>query len=198
LDLGFVPGEGGKDFAAILDGAASGDIELVFNMGADEGDLSALAKPFVVYMGTHGDAGVKYADVILPGAAYAELSGTWVNTEGRVQRGLKATQPPGDARENWTILRALSEVVGNKLPYDTLGALRQAMGEDVPHLNAIDEVASASWGAFGTEGKVTDDAFVSPIGDFYQTNPIARASHTMAECSVAMRADSEGATGTNG
>jgi NADH-quinone oxidoreductase subunit G len=198
LDLGFVPSKGGRDFAGILEGAASGDIEFVFNMGADEGDLSALEKPFVVYMGTHGDRGVEYADVILPGAAYTELSGTWVNTEGRVQRGLRAAHPPGDARENWTILRALSEVVGSKLPYDTLGELRRAMEADAPHLSAIDEIAQAKWGAFGKAGKVTDDGFTSPIGDFYKTNPVARASLTMEECSVAMRADVEGATGTNG
>jgi NADH-quinone oxidoreductase subunit G len=198
LDLGFVPGEGGRDFAGILEGAETGEVDVVFNLGVDEANLSALSKAFVVYIGTHGDKGIETADVILPGSAYTEGFGTWVSTEGRVQRGLRAVFPPGDARENWTIFRALSEVLGATLPYDNLAALRAAMANDAPHLAAVDAIASAPWAAFGKAGKTDDAAFALTIDNFYLTNPIARASKTMAECSALHLGRNVEATGTNG
>ncbi len=109
LDLGFLPGPGGKALPAML----GGGVDLLWLLGADEFDTAAIgADTFVVYQGHHGDRGAARADVILPGAAYTEKPGTYVNTEGRVQRGFAATQPPGEAREDWAILRAFSAVIG--------------------------------------------------------------------------------------
>jgi NADH-quinone oxidoreductase subunit G len=142
---------------------------------------------FVVYIGTHGDRGAHRADVILPGAAYTEKSGIYVNTEGRVQMANRAAFPPGDAREDWAIVRALSDVLGRKLPYDSLSALRQAMFKATPHLMRIDRIedgdASAVKTLAGKGGSVEKAPFKSPVEDFYLTNPIARASAVMAECS---------------
>ncbi len=120
LDLGFATG----DMAAILDGASKGEINFVYLLGADEFDTSKLGNAFVVYQGTHGDAGAHRADVVLPGAAYTEKDGLYANFEGRVQRGKRAVFPPGEAKEDWAILRALSEVLGKKLPYDNIETLR--------------------------------------------------------------------------
>jgi NADH-quinone oxidoreductase subunit G len=198
LDLGLTPGEGGKSVAEILDAAASGDLEVVYLLGADEIETSKLEKAFVVYQGSHGDAGAHVADVILPGAAYTEKDALWVNTEGRPQLGNRAVYPPGDAREDWTILRALSEEAGKTLPYNSLAELRGKMVEAAPHFAEIDEVSKAEWGDFGTAGNVDDTAFVNPIKDNYLTNSISRASGIMAECSAAFAADSEEGTGTNG
>ena len=198
LDLGFVPGEGGLDVAGILDGAVNGTVEFVYLLGADEVDTSKLEKPFVVYQGTHGDAGAHVADVILPAAAYTEKSALWVNTEGRVQMGRRAAFPPGDAREDWSILRALSEQLGSTLPYDSLQQLRGKLFEAHPHFAELDVVTSASSIA-AIEASSTDDApFVNAISQFYFTNPIARASKTMAECAAAYGTKETGATGTNG
>jgi NADH-quinone oxidoreductase subunit G len=143
-----------------------------------------------VYQGSHGDAGAHRADVVLPGAAYTEKSGLYVNGEGRVQLASRATFPPGDAKEDWAILRALSDVAGKRLPYDDVEALRRAIVAEVPHFGVRD-VAPASvgadasvWDAIGVAGPVdTSRPLGSPIADFYLTNPIARASETMAECS---------------
>ncbi|TAJ33730.1 NADH-quinone oxidoreductase subunit NuoG [Bosea sp. (in: a-proteobacteria)] len=183
LDLGFVPGEGGKDVAAMLQ---PGALDVLFLLGADEIEVPAGA--FVIYQGTHGDKGAHRADVILPGAAYTEKSGTYVNTEGRVQMGDRATFPPGDAREDWAILRALSAVLGKTLPFDSLAGLRKALYEAHPHFAALDVLAvndAAGLGDLAGLGGQTDRAgFVSPVTDFYQTNPIARASAVMAECSA--------------
>src|SRR6185295_15286224 len=132
LDLGFLPQKGGKDMAGILEGASKGEIDFVYLLGADEFDTGKLGKAFVVYQGTHGDAGAHRADVVLPGAAYTEQNGTYVNTEGRVQQAKRSTFPPGEAREDWAILRALSDVLGKKLPYDDMATLRQAMAKDAP------------------------------------------------------------------
>jgi NADH-quinone oxidoreductase subunit G len=189
LDLGFLPQKGGKDTIAILDAAARGDIDFVFLLGADEIDTKKLGKAFVVYQGSHGDAGAHRADVILPGAAYTEQNGTYVNTEGRVQSAQRATFPPGDAREDWAIIRALSDALGKKLPYDDMGALRQAMLKDAPHFAhtgnapAHPGADTAIWTAIGAAGTITKTPFEYPVKDFYLTNPIARASHVMAECS---------------
>jgi NADH-quinone oxidoreductase subunit G len=200
LDLGFVPGQGGRDVSGILDGAAKGEISAVYLLGADEIDTSKLSSAFVVYQGHHGDAGAQRADVVLPGAAYTEKDGTYVNTEGRVQLGRRAVFPPGDAREDWKILRALSEVLGRKLPYDTLGQLRQRLSSVNPSFAAIDTVTSAVWGRFGSEGPVEARPFAYPIRDFYRTDPISRASPTMAACAeaAAERAHETGKTGTHG
>lgn len=204
LDLGFVPAEGGRDTSGILAGAESGEIDTVFLLHADEIDTDRLANAFVIYQGSHGDEGVKHADVILPGAAYTEKNATWVNTEGRVQRGRKAVPPPGDAREDWTILRALSDVLGRTLPYNSIQQLRAHMNDLAPHFAALDEVTPADWADFGTHGGVKTDPFVSPVKEHYLTNPVCRASDTMAACTaVGHDADAAGpaageATGTNG
>ena len=124
LDLGLVPGSGGRDVAGILDGAAKGEIEVVYLLGADEIDTAKLGQAFVIYQGHHGDRGAHRADVILPGAAYTEKDGFYVNTEGRVQEAFRAVFPPGEAREDWTILRALSESLGKTLAFDNLSQLR--------------------------------------------------------------------------
>ncbi len=197
LDIGFVPQDGGRDVAGILDGAASGDIEIVFLHHADEIDVSKLQNAFVIYQGSHGDAGVQHADVILPGAAYTEKAATWVNTEGRVQLGNRAAFPPGDAREDWTILRALSGVIGKTLPYDTLDALRDRMAEIAPHLAEAEQIVAADWQGAGTAGDTSDEPFAGNSIDHYQVNPICRASNTMEECTNIQNEVSEG-TGTNG
>ena len=182
LDLGFVPGEGGLDVAGMLQ---PGALDLLFLLGADEIEVPAGA--FVVYQGTHGDRGAHRADVILPGSAYTEKSGTYVNTEGRVQMTDRATFAPGDAREDWAILRALSAVIGKTLPFDTLSALRRVLYEAHPHFAALDTLPvndAAGFESIAARSEPTDKTgFVSAVEDFYQTNPIARASAVMAECS---------------
>ena len=197
LDLGLVPGDAGRDVAGILDGAASGEIEFVYLLGADEINMSKLKNAFVVYQGHHGDAGAHAADVILPGAAYTEKDGTYVNTEGRVQRGRRATFPPGDAREDWTILRALSDVLGKTLPYDNIGELRAEMAQQAPALGQIDIVSPSSWGDFGVLGEMAEAPFQSPVENFYMTDPISRVSETMAACTEVFVQDGE-RTGTDG
>jgi NADH-quinone oxidoreductase subunit G len=186
LDLGFVPGEGGLTARQM----AQGGVEVLFNLGADEIDIAPGA--FVIYQGTHGDRGAHRADVILPGAAYTEKSGLYVNTEGRVQLANRAAFAPGDAREDWAILRALSDVLGHKLPFDSLGSLRQKLFAEFPHFAALDEIAAGDVAGSvqalaGLGGQPGREPFVSPIGDFYLTNPIARASGVMAECSALAR-----------
>jgi NADH-quinone oxidoreductase subunit G len=186
LDLGFVPGEGGKDVAGMM-----GALDMAFLLGADEFDMSALGDAFTVYIGSHGDAGAHRADVILPGATYTEKSGTYVNTEGRVQMANRAGFAPGEAKEDWAILRALSDVLGHRLPFDSLPQLRAALYAEYPHFAAIDEIAPgdiAQLSALKSSGSDFDKAaFTSPITDFYLTNPIARASAVMAECSALAR-----------
>ena len=192
LDLGFVPGAGGRDTAAIRKGAEEGAIRLLYLLGADECGLERPEDCFVVYQGHHGDEGARIADVILPGAAYTEKSGTYVNLEGRPQRAYQAMAPLGDAREDWRILRALSARLGKPLPYDTLDELRARMVERAPVLAATDQVSPAPWGEFGSAGAMDDAPFTSPIGDFYRTDPITRTSATMAACSAAFVAEAEG------
>jgi len=198
LDIGFVPGAGGRDVAGILDGAASGDIELVYLLGADEIDMSRLGDAFVVYQGHHGDAGAHRADVILPGAAYTEKNGTYVNTEGRVQLGRQAVQPPGDAREDWTVIRALAGAVGAGLDYVTLGDVRAAMAAANPVFERVDAFGPADWEAFGAAGAMDSAPFESPIANYYMTDPISRASETMAECTREFVAGGGERTSTDG
>jgi len=186
LDLGFVPGPGGKTAAAL---AAKGGADLLFLLGADEIDTSA-SKAFKVYLGTHGDRGAHGADVILPGAAYTEKNGLYVNTEGRVQQGVRAVFPKGEAREDWAILRALSERLGQTLPYDTLDQLRAKLFADHPSFGRIDHVdgpaaaAGMDLGKLGGAGALAAAPFRSAVASFHLTNPIARASVTMAECAA--------------
>lgn len=183
LDIGFVPGEGGRDTASMLD-----NTDVLFLLGADEIEMDKVKAGFVVYVGTHGDAGAHRADVILPASAYTEKSGTYVNTEGRVQQTSRAGFAPGDAREDWAIFRALSDVLGHRLPFDSLAQLRSQLYGEFPHLARIDQIetgAAEDIAAVAKLGGKTDKAgFVSPVRDFYLTNPITRASAVMAECSA--------------
>ena len=187
LDMGFVPGEGGLTAPQMVQ---KGALDVLVLMGADEIDLSR-TDAFVVYMGSHGDAGAHRADVILPGAAYAEKAGIYVNTEGRVQMATRAVFPKGDAKEDWAILRALSDRLDKVLPYDSLNQLRAKLFADHPTFGQIDHVvtgAALDLDAVGEAGPVQEGPFVGPVVDFYLTNPIARASVTMAECSASLKA----------
>jgi NADH-quinone oxidoreductase subunit G len=202
LDLGFVPGKGGRDVDGILEGAGKGEIEVVYLLGTDEIDTDRLGDAFVIYQGSHGDRGAHRADVILPGAAYTEKDGTYVNTEGRAQMTARAIFPPGDAREDWTILRALSAVLGRPLPFDSLQELRAKMYAANPSLALLDLVEPADMASIETlarkQAKPGKDRFGLAIDDYYLSNPIARASAIMANLS-AMHADGpEKATGTDG
>ncbi len=195
LDIGFVPGEDGMDTGAMLQPNA---LDALFLLGVDEVEVSPGA--FVVYIGTHGDRGAHRADVILPGAAYPEKSGIYVNTEGRVQMAERAAFPPGDAREDWAILRALSAVFDRTLPFDSLAALRRALFAAHPHLARVGEIAPGNSADIrnlaklgGSTGKA---AFRSPVSDFYLTNPVARASAVMAECSALAHASAKSPTVT--
>ena len=196
LDLGAVPAGGALAAAAM---AGAGGLDVLFLLGADEIDIAPGA--FVIYQGSHGDRGAHRADVILPGAAYTEKSATYVNTEGRVQRTRRAAFPPGEAAEDWAILRALSEHLGCKLPFDRLDQLRAAMAAEAAHLGTLDQIAPADASPLRAladiGGTPSGDLFAGAVGDFYLTNPIARASRTMAECS-ALRAGRAARTGTHG
>ena len=163
-------------------------VDVLFLLGADEVDLSR-TDAFVIYLGTHGDAGAHRADIILPGAAYTEKSGLYVNTEGRAQRGERAVFPKGEAKEDWAILRALSGRLGAALPYDTLDALRDRLFADHPTFGRIDHApglihAALDLASLGSAGEIGEAPLASPIGAFHLTNPIARASVTMAECAA--------------
>ncbi len=182
LDLGFVPGPGGKDMTAML----GGGVDLLWLLAADEFDMGRIGeRTFVIYQGHHGDRGAARADVILPGSAYTEKGGTYVNTEGRMQRGFLATQPPGEAREDWAILRAFSATLGKPLPYDDLRGVRDrlvqvnpvfAREQELQRHGCTDQAGPPAGGSIG------DAPFVPAISDYYQTDPISRASVTMAEC----------------
>ena len=179
LDLGFVPGPGGRDLAGIL----NADMHVVYLLGADECDLGRLGGTFTIYQGSHGDTGAARADVVLPGAAYTEKSATYVNTEGRAQQTVKAAFAPGEAKEDWTILRALSALVGQTLPYDSISQLRAAMYKTAPQLAALDTLEARAVSGLDTLAKIggtlRPDPFGNAIPDFYLTNPVARASATM-------------------
>ncbi|MEM7044758.1 MAG: NADH-quinone oxidoreductase subunit NuoG [Pseudomonadota bacterium] len=197
LDLSLVPGKGGLDVAGMIKAAGKGDLEVLYLLGADEVDVDALGDAFVIYQGHHGDAAAPRADVILPGAAYTEKNATYVNTEGRPQRAKLAVFPPGDAKEDWKILRALSEAIGKTLPLDTLSQVRVRMEEIAPQLADIDMIQPAPWQGVGRVGKFLASPFKSPVDDFYRTDPISRASPTMAACSELHAGDEKG-TGTHG
>ena len=197
LEVGFVPGPGGRDTDGILDGAGRGEIEVVYLLGADEIDMARLGGAFVVYQGHHGDAGAERADVVLPGAAYTEKNATYVNTEGRVQQARLAVSPPGDAREDWTVLRALSETLGRPLPYDDPAQLRRRLVEANGRFGDFDSIQPAPWGPFGADGPVAAAPFRFPIENFYMTDPISRASETMANCTEAYLRGRPTKTGTH-
>jgi NADH-quinone oxidoreductase subunit G len=202
LDLGFVPGKGGLDVEGMLDAAGKGKLDVVYLLGADEIDMERLGNAFVIYQGSHGDMGAHHADVILPGAAYTEKDGTYVNTEGRVQMTARAVFPPGDAREDWTIVRALSGVLGTPLPFDTSQQLRARMYEAHPHLALLDLIEPADGAAIERlakkAGKLGKERFGRAVEDFYLTNPIARASSIMANLSALHARANDKATGTDG
>jgi len=184
LDLGFVPGQGGRDIHGILDGARTGEIEVLLSLGADELDPADLGQAFLVHIATHGGPMAARADVILPGAAYTEKTATFVNTEGRVQTTGRAVFPPGEAREDWTILRALSEALALSLPYDTLEELSARLARE-PRLSAnVGAGCSDPAGPCGDPEMMGEAPFASPIVDYYRTDPIGRASPTMSSCAA--------------
>ena len=182
LDLGFVPGADGKDVSGMM----LGNVDLLWLLGADEFDTAQIGREtFVVYQGHHGDRGASRADVILPGAAYTEKNGTYVNTEGRVQRAQLAIYPPGDAREDWTILRAFSAIVDHPLPYKDLAGVRARLEQVnpvfsrvgfLPRFGAADNIGPADG------GEMSAAPFTDAVPNYYQTDPISRASPTMATC----------------
>ncbi|MGI3168169.1 NADH-quinone oxidoreductase subunit NuoG [Pseudooceanicola sp. C21-150M6] len=179
---------GAMDVGAVTEGGLSAALEgaeVIYNLGADEVDIAPGAT--VIYQGSHGDRGAHRADIILPGAAYTEENGLFVNTEGRPQLALRAGFAPGEAKENWAILRALSAELDKTLPFDSLAQLRKALIAEVPHLKGIDMVPENGWTPLET-GKLGDATFVSAVKDHYLTNPIARASALMAELSAGVAA----------
>ena len=185
-DAGFVPGEDGLDTAAML----NGNVETLVLLGTDEADLSGAKGATIIYVGSHGDAGASHADIILPSAAYTEMAATYVNTEGRVQMTRRAVQPKGEAREGWAIFRALSDVVGKTLPYDSAAALRATLRDEKPVFAGLgyapghDGAEALKVKITGADKDLSKTPFMAVITDFYMTNPIARASKTMAECSL--------------
>jgi NADH-quinone oxidoreductase subunit G len=201
LDMGFVPGAGGGlDTPGILAAARTGRIGAVWLLGADGIETNSLDRAFVIYQGHHGDVGAQVADVVLPGAAYTEKSGTYLNTEGRAQRAARAVFPPGEAREDWKIVRAASEALGKTLPFDSLEALRALMAGACESLAAIDQVTPGVWGDFGENGAL--NAALGPLGsavsNYYMTDPISRASPTMARCTLEIGGNAMARTGTDG
>lgn len=191
LDLGFVPGKGGLDVGGMIEATHKNALDVLFLMGVDEIDMSLWGNVFTVYIGHHGDAGAHRADVILPGAAYTEKDATYVNTEGRVQRTRQAVFPPNMAREDWKIIRALSASLGEPLPYDTLEELRSRMVKVAPHFAVTDVIHVAEWKEFGKlpkgAAKLSSEPFERYVRNFYMTDPISRASKTMAECTAVFR-----------
>jgi len=185
LDIGFVPNKGGKNAGEIVAAAGKGEIEVVYMLGVDEIDTQSLGNAFVIYQGTHGDNTAHRADVILPGSAYSEKNATYVNTEGRLQQTSQAVSAPGDAKEDWKILRMLSEILGKQLQFDELQELRAAIPTTKP----------AVWqpGIGDANAKIAATPFVYPIKNFYMTDPISRASKTMAACVAALSENKEAA-----
>eukprot|EP00475_Leptophrys_vorax_P041506 TRINITY_DN78263_c0_g1_i1.p1 TRINITY_DN78263_c0_g1~~TRINITY_DN78263_c0_g1_i1.p1 ORF type:complete len:719 (-),score=191.50 TRINITY_DN78263_c0_g1_i1:35-2191(-) len=173
LDIGFVPGST----------AASGPGRLYYLLGADEFDANEIpADAFVVYQGHHGDKGASRADVVLPGQAYTEKAGTYVNTEGRVQRGMAAVTAPFDSREDWMIIRALSEVLAVPLPYDTVEGVRARLADVAPHFDSLWDVESPSFVRFGGAAEKAPSGSLKPaLDNYWFTNPIARVSKTLSK-----------------
>jgi NADH-quinone oxidoreductase subunit G len=189
LDIGFLPEKSGLDVDGMYKAAEAGKLDLLWLLGADEVDFTRLKNSFVIYQGHHGDAGAHHADVVLPGAAYTEKDGIYVNTEGRVQYANRAAFPPGDAREDWTIIRALAARVKVSLGFDNLNELREDLIEAVPHFAKPDQIAPAKWVKFGSKAKLKDAPVTAAIDNFYMTCAISRASETMADCLRAVQTD---------
>ncbi|HEV7370888.1 NADH-quinone oxidoreductase subunit NuoG [Arenibaculum sp.] len=198
LEVGFVPGPGARDLEGILAGAESGEIEAVYLLGADEIDTTRLGSAFVIYQGHHGDRGAHRADVILPGAAYTEKNAIYVNTEGRAQMARMAAFPPGEAREDWKIVRALSETLGRTVGFDSLAQLRRRLAASSPVFAEIDAVVPAAWAPFGAAGQMDAAPFRRAIENYYMTDPISRASATMAKCTETFILPANEKTGTHG
>jgi NADH-quinone oxidoreductase subunit G len=183
LDLGFVPSNKGYNTKEILEATRSGDIKLLYLLGADEIDIEKLGSSFVIYQGHHGDRAAHRADVILPGAAYTEKNATYVNLEGRVQRTYIATPPPGEAKEDWQIIKLVADSLGYNLSYNNIDSLRQKMVEYAPHFAAVGKITPAKWVDFiESKNKVLDQKLDATSKNYYMTNPISRASKIMAEC----------------
>ncbi|MFW0776604.1 MAG: NADH-quinone oxidoreductase subunit NuoG [Rickettsiales bacterium] len=183
LDLGFVPDKDGKDIAGIFEGCKKETIKFVYLLGADEFDMNLLGRTFVVYQGHHGDDGAHRADVVLPGAAYTEKDATYVNLEGRVQQAKRCVFPPGQAKEDWAIIRALSEALGKTLPYNSLAELRAEMDKVALHFTHVNEALDATWvPGEQVDAAIGKESFDNFITNFYMTDPISRSSRTMAEC----------------
>lgn len=186
LDVGFVPANEGRNINKIVDDCRREEIKLVYLLNADDFDMALLGNAFVIYQGHHGDAGAHRADIVLPGAAYTEKDATYVNLEGRAQRTKRCVFPPGQAKDDWAVIRALSDALGKPLPYNNLEELRQRMGKVAPHLAQPDQLLPAIWAA--TEEPLRERFRISdqPLGEyilnFYMTDPISRASKTMAQC----------------
>jgi NADH-quinone oxidoreductase subunit G len=202
LDLGFLPGRNGLDVETMIAAAGEGGIDVLYLLGADEIDMEDLGDAFVVYQGSHGDRGAHRADVILPGAAYTEKDGIYVNTEGRPQMTARSIFPPGEAREDWKIVRALSGVLGKPLPFDSTQALRAEMFRAHPHVALLDLIEPADAAAIerlaAKPSKAGRERIGLTIDDFYLSNPIARASSIMARLSAMHAGASDKATGTHG
>ena len=190
LDMGFTPAQGGLATHEILDAAQQDAIKTVYLLGADELDTSKLKNAFVIYQGSHGDAGAHVADIILPSAAYTEKDGLYVNLEGRVQMGVRAVAPKGEAKDGWAIIRALSGHLDRELPYNSIGQIREKLFEDHPSFASLGYAPGAQGAVefdvaqIGEAGNMSSAAFKNSDIDFYMTNPIARASNVMAECSA--------------
>ena len=204
IDIGFVPHNGGVCSADQVKLAGQGELDVLFLLGADEYDTTAMGKAFVVYIGTHGDAGAHRADVILPAATYTEKSATYVNTEGRVQQTERAVFPPGDAKEDWAIFRALSRVLGMPLPFNSLrrAARSNSMPSSRISRGSTGSCRPTSTGLKALAKTARQDhvgaAARSPIADFYLTNPIARSSAVMGECAqLACRPPAGSGVGTS-
>lgn len=182
LDLGFVPGKNGLSTHEILKAAEKGKIEVVYLLGADEIDTAKLEDTFVIYQGHHGDAGAHAADIILPGAAYTEKEATYVNLEGRPQRTKLAVFPPGQAKEDWLIIKELSEAANLSVQARNIGELRSLMEKEVPHLAEIDVITPAKWEKPKAKGELKNVKLQNTTQNFYMTDPISRASKIMASC----------------
>ena len=173
--------------------AKAGSLDVLWALGADEIDYSDFASSFVIYQGHHGDAGAHHADIVLPGAAYTEKDGIYLNTEGRVQYANRAAFPPGEAREDWAIIRAVSGAIGKSIGMDSLAEVRDALCEAVPHFAMPDQIDAVKWAKFGGRAKLSSQPVTNAIENFYMTCAISRASETMAECRRAQQADAKGA-----
>ena len=193
LDMGFLPGRGGMDVDGMATAAKAGSLDVLWSLGADEIEYSDFASSFVIYQGHHGDAGAHHADIILPGAAYTEKDGIYLNTEGRVQYANRAAFPPGEAREDWAIIRAVSGAIGKSIGMDSLAEVRDSLYEAVPHFAMPDQIGAVKWTKFGGRARFKAVPVTSAIKNFYMTCAISRASETMAECRRAQQADATGA-----